>query len=199
MTNHRFSSMWREYELRTWMDSSEPSGDGWRAISRAEARSALEALGAAHRWDVRELAAIHAKLFPHSLLGMRRTEPSVFWERAWPELVRAAETGLLRVHGRERILRSVRYEALDKAAGGVVLGPAPEPVTPAEDFWIAIELVDEDGKPVPNERYRVRTPDGRIFEGTVDGQGKARVGDLPSAGNCEITFPDLDGRDWQAA
>jgi len=38
--------------------------------------------------------------------------------------------------------------------------------------WIEIELVDEDGKPVPGEAYRITLPDGTtIDEGTLDDKG----------------------------
>ena len=197
MRNHYFSSMRREYDLRPWIDQSDPYGDDWRPARGGDARAAIDALRESCRWDVHALSAIHALLLPHSLLGMRRSEPKVFWDYAWPELVRAAETGGVRVHVRERTLHAVRYEA-PESAPGPVLGPSSEP-EPANDFWVAIELVDDGGDPVPNERYRVRTPDGRVFEGTLDAQGKARVGELATAGACEVTFPDLDARDWKAA
>lgn len=62
---------------------------------------------------------------------------------------------------------------------------------PQAKTWIAIELVDEEGQPVPNERYWILLPDGSVREGRLDAKGRARVGDL-DPGECDVRFPDLD-------
>jgi hypothetical protein len=65
--------------------------------------------------------------------------------------------------------------------------------------WIEIELVDEDDKPVPSEKYRIILPDGEtVAEGTLDDKGFARV-DGTEAGTCKITFPALDKDAWERA
>jgi type VI secretion system secreted protein VgrG len=68
-----------------------------------------------------------------------------------------------------------------------------------ETHWIEIELVDEAGNPVPGERYEVKLPDGRVAKGTLNAEGFARVAGFDQAGNCEITFPDLDKDAWEKA
>lgn len=74
--------------------------------------------------------------------------------------------------------------------------PRPTPTPPSERrSWIEIELVDEDGKPVAGERYRVRLPDGTVKENFLDGRGFARI-ESPVPGNCQISFPRRDGADW---
>jgi type VI secretion system secreted protein VgrG len=65
-----------------------------------------------------------------------------------------------------------------------------------EKSFIEIELVDEDGKPVPGERYRVETPDGKVAEGTLDEKGFARINRV-KPGNCKVTFPKLDKDAWE--
>ncbi|MCR4308577.1 MAG: hypothetical protein NUW14_00920, partial [Deltaproteobacteria bacterium] len=67
-----------------------------------------------------------------------------------------------------------------------------------EKSWVEIELVDEDGKPVPGERYRVETPDGKVAEGTLDEKGFARINRV-KPGNCKVTFPKLDKDAWEKA
>lgn len=77
--------------------------------------------------------------------------------------------------------------------------PAGLPSRPAKTLtWIEIELVDERGKPVPKERYRIELPDGSPEEGFLDDQGRARVDGI-EAGTCIVTFPDLDAKEWRAA
>jgi hypothetical protein len=64
--------------------------------------------------------------------------------------------------------------------------------------WIEIELIDDAGKPVADERYRIEKPDGSFEEGRLDKQGRARVDNL-DPGTCQVTFPDIDAKEWTAA
>ena len=58
--------------------------------------------------------------------------------------------------------------------------------------WIEVELVGEDGKPIPGERYKITLPDGKTAaEGTLDQKGFVRVEGF-EPGQCKVTFPDLD-------
>ena len=61
--------------------------------------------------------------------------------------------------------------------------------------WIEIQLVGEDDQPIPNEKYAVELPGGKIITGTLDSEGLARVDDIP-AGVCKVSFPDLDKDAW---
>ena len=61
--------------------------------------------------------------------------------------------------------------------------------------WIEILLVDLDGKPVPNVRYRVTLPDGTVQEGRLNQYGQAGYYKIES-GECKVTFPDLDKDAW---
>ena len=63
--------------------------------------------------------------------------------------------------------------------------------------WIEINLVDEIGKPIPGERYKIKLPDGSVDEGTLDDQGHARI-DSIDPGSCEISFPDREKHAWEA-
>lgn len=61
--------------------------------------------------------------------------------------------------------------------------------------WIAIQLIGEDDKAIPNEKYAVLLPGGTIVSGTLDAEGMARVDNIPS-GMCSVSFPDLDKDAW---
>ncbi|HEU0120511.1 MAG TPA: hypothetical protein VFQ91_08305 [Bryobacteraceae bacterium] len=72
-----------------------------------------------------------------------------------------------------------------------VVLPCPlSPSVPAH--WIEIELVGEDGNPIPWERFRLVLPGGDIVEGALDDKGYARVDCHTQSGECTVTFPDLD-------
>ena len=63
--------------------------------------------------------------------------------------------------------------------------------------WIEIVLVDMDGKPVPNVRYKI-TPSGGDppQEGRLNEHGQAGYYQI-EPGDCKITFPDLDKDAWE--
>jgi type VI secretion system secreted protein VgrG len=75
--------------------------------------------------------------------------------------------------------------------------PPDESAAPCKKkTWVGIELVDEEGKPVPGEPYRLQLPDGRILEGTLDAQGTAGADGI-DPGECKVCFPRLDGQIWR--
>lgn len=61
--------------------------------------------------------------------------------------------------------------------------------------WVAVSLVDLKGRPIPRERFRIELPDGTIKEDALDEQGRARIDGI-EPGQCEICFPEIDGREW---
>lgn len=67
---------------------------------------------------------------------------------------------------------------------------------PTEKTWIKIQLIGEDDKPIPGEKYRVELPDGSTREGTLDAEGIAGFEEI-DPGTCKITFPDLDQDAWE--
>jgi hypothetical protein len=72
-----------------------------------------------------------------------------------------------------------------------VLGPPTEPQS-----WIEIELVDDRGKPVPDEAYEIETADGVRRSGTLDWKGRAREEGI-DPGRCKVRFPRL--HEWRVA
>lgn len=67
----------------------------------------------------------------------------------------------------------------------------PCPLTKPTHF-LEIELHDEDGEPVPDEEFRVVLPNGEPVRGFLDGDGFQRFGPIEDAGQCEVSFPNLD-------
>ena len=64
--------------------------------------------------------------------------------------------------------------------------------------WIEIELVGEDDKPIPGEKYRITLPDGSEAKGTLDQNGFARVeGFEKGNGKCQVCFPERDKNVWE--
>lgn len=66
---------------------------------------------------------------------------------------------------------------------------------PVEDIqatgWVIIELKDEQGDPVPSERYVITLPSGEDKEGKLDEKGYAKIEGIPKEG-CNVRFPDID-------
>jgi len=78
---------------------------------------------------------------------------------------------------------------------GGVIQPCAKRQRPV--YWIEIELVGEDGSPVPYEEYRV-TPQGQEpIKGYLDQDGWARIDNLDSSAPCEVSFPALDKEAWE--
>jgi type VI secretion system secreted protein VgrG len=75
--------------------------------------------------------------------------------------------------------------------------PTPNiPVSPGKTHWIAIELVDELGRRVPYEDYRITLPDGTVVEDSLDRQGRARITGI-DPGSCKVSFTSRDAKDWK--
>lgn len=80
--------------------------------------------------------------------------------------------------------------------------PAAPPVTPIDapitPNTIVLELRMTDGTPAAFRSFRLQTPDGETRSGILDADGRARFDDL-SPGDCQLSFPGLDGREWSPA
>jgi hypothetical protein len=75
--------------------------------------------------------------------------------------------------------------------------PGSRMIAPCGDTrsWISIELLDADDKPVADERYLIRLPDAARMGGRLGRDGRARIdGIVP--GTCQVSFPDIDAREW---
>jgi hypothetical protein len=96
--------------------------------------------------------------------------------------------GRIGVFELELVSASVRQEELEEA----------RPFERKTRHFIEIQLVDEIGAPVANERYQITLPDGKIREGRTDGKGVIRFDGI-DAGVCDFTFMGLDEAAWEPA
>jgi hypothetical protein len=62
--------------------------------------------------------------------------------------------------------------------------------------WVEFEVIDTEGKPSSNLRYRCMLPDGSLREGMLDSRGRARYDGIDE-GNCVFELLDLDNDAWQ--
>ena len=63
--------------------------------------------------------------------------------------------------------------------------------------YVEVELVDDDGKPVPGEAVCVTLPDGTtVAQGVTNEKGLYRVDNI-DPGSCKISFPNLDKDAWK--
>jgi hypothetical protein len=64
--------------------------------------------------------------------------------------------------------------------------------------WVAIRLVGDDGKPIPNEKYRITLHDGSVREGALNASGEAWEENV-EPGQCKIIFPNIHAEEWADA
>jgi hypothetical protein len=68
----------------------------------------------------------------------------------------------------------------------------PAPTDSTEKTWIEVRVEDEDGNPIRNTRYELKTPDGEVHRGKTDHDGGIYYNNLTASGSCELTLPGLE-------
>jgi hypothetical protein len=80
--------------------------------------------------------------------------------------------------------------------------PAKKPPKKSTDApvktWIAVQLIDDRGDPVPNAAYKVTLPDGSVMTGSTDDQGSVRFDEI-DPGDCLVSFPEIHAKEWKPA
>jgi hypothetical protein len=124
-------------------------------------------------------------------------------ERRWAEASAAGPRALdnLLVEWKRRL----EYYQYTRPAGNGQEGarqtaPAVTPgslVNPTKT-WVEIRLIDEEGNPVPHVAYDVTLPDGGRHTGRLGADATLTFTNI-DPGQCKVTFPDLDGREWRPA
>ena len=116
------------------------------------------------------------------------------WQRAADLL---QEPGIARYESGLLMLRVVPRRNLRSPS-------AEPPITPSQlarltnTHFVAIEVVDEEGVGVEGIGYSITTPDNQQYTGVTDANGGARIDNIP-AGQCQISFPELDKDSYKAA
>jgi hypothetical protein len=111
------------------------------------------------------------------------------------ELIHAARAGNLVLRRVERRIVTIPIDVESDAEEAL----GPDSSSPTQTTWIAIELIDEAGQPIPGVAYQVTLPDGSTQEGTLDSAGKAMIRGIDPPGQCGVTFPQLDQQTWGPA
>ena len=100
---------------------------------------------------------------------------------------------------RQEADQEVSEEAAEEEARAERVAVVQEKSVRKKVDWIEIELVGMDDSPIAGMPYEIVLPDGKTVDrGTTDAKGKARLTGIPS-GNCQISFPELDGAAWEDA
>lgn len=74
--------------------------------------------------------------------------------------------------------------------------PTGVPAKKVKDHWIIVELLGENGEPIPNELCRITLPDGQTVERDTNSLGRVEEYMIVQ-GDCVIEFPDLDKDAWE--
>jgi len=143
--------------------------------------------------EMRALAAMDGELYDI----YRALDRTIAEKIAW-----LLETGQLIAVECERQMSAQGQTSRSAAPSPLPRGPAVTPSRAAaksepEKTWVEIMLIDDKMKPVPRQPYVITTPDGARRSGVLDGDGRARVSGI-DPGSCDISFPDIDGREWRA-
>jgi len=112
------------------------------------------------------------------------------------EDIGAGEDGTYRIeHARHEFNKHgylVRFRGVRTGAKPVPAPAKQQAAGPAEKppprHWLQIELVDEQGAPVPGAAYVVKTGSGEELFGNLDEGGRARIDGI-DPGSCVVKFP----------
>jgi type VI secretion system secreted protein VgrG len=82
-------------------------------------------------------------------------------------------------------------------AGAGAPPPSVLVVDPSKPDWVGIELASAAGTPAAGESFVLELADGTSVTGKLDNLGRCRVEGVPP-GNCKVTFPARDAKEWKA-
>ena len=82
----------------------------------------------------------------------------------------------------------------DRQDDAPVLGP--QAVVEEVTTFVALRVVDQDGRPVPHAAYRVTLTDKSRRAGSLSGDGVVRIEGISPPGACLFVLPDFDSSDF---
>lgn len=133
---------------------------------------------------------IHEAIGGYRASGLTRAEVRQHHAAIERALLQAMRTGLLVVL-KDELPVAAYVKPVQEAPPPLEDDPAPE-----ETHKVTIKLIGEDAKPVSGARFRVSLPDGSVREGRLGSTGSITFTGLP-AGNCTVSFPELDEEAWE--
>jgi len=89
----------------------------------------------------------------------------------------------------------IARESQDKARAGRKPRKRPQKAAQPESATLAIHVVDLDQTPQEGLAFKIAMPDGATATGKLDKDGRG-LAKSASPGIFKVTFPDLDGGDW---
>ena len=93
-------------------------------------------------------------------------------------------------------MAKIKAEQVEKKQGKYGKEETKPHKSEEEKSWIEIEMLGEDDKPIPGEKYKIILPDDTVAQGTLDEKGFARIEGI-EPGTCKVSFPDLDKDAWE--
>jgi LysM domain len=135
-----------------------------------------------------------AELF--SVLAVLGSDPGLDADKkaALPELLAAAEAQRAQKGTTELLLLRRQRATLRPAQEDAPLTPSQ--LRQSQRHFLAVEVVDEDEKPVAGLPVEVELSDGDLKRAVSGADGLARIEPVPP-GNVLIRVPSLDGSDWR--
>lgn len=131
-------------------------------------------------------------------IGVRASE--VEWcsdEELIQQLAGLIERGLVRVLVEPRSLIDTEpSEQSVLPAHGVESSESSGLIDKAQ-HWIEVQLIGEDDEAISGARCQIVLPNGQTIVRTTDRFGLVRIDGVEEAGDCEISFLDLDTEAWE--
>jgi hypothetical protein len=73
-----------------------------------------------------------------------------------------------------------------------------QPEEEEEPHWIEVKVIDDTGKVMAGEPYKLVLSDGRVVDSTLDENGSVRLDGI-DAGNCTFSLTKRNDDEWSKA
>jgi hypothetical protein len=161
-------------------------------LQKRWARAIAErAFGAARDVDAARFVAMLGAEWGWPAAPLKSASASSRERVAWvrQRLVGAIESGRL-------AFEALRFEEPQRGPAIELSAPASPPLGKAS-AWMALRIIDQEGKGVPRRAFHIQKDSQTLHEGYLDEEGHAHIDDLP-AGTLDVAFPDIDPAERRA-